>query len=120
MNIEIKRVYEPAADEDSRRVLVDWLWPRGVSRQNAQLDVWLKDIAPSSSLRMWFGHKAENFEQFSALYQHELDTEPLKQSAIQKLLDMVPSGKVTLLYGAKSTSVNHAAVLKRYLEERLK
>lgn len=120
MNIEIKRIYEPVNDGDGLRVLVDRLWPRGVSRQNARLDAWLKDIAPSPSLRTWFGHKIENFEQFSALYRHELDTELLKQSAVKQLLEMENSGKVTLLYGAKSTTVNQAAVLKRYLEEKMK
>lgn len=118
MSIEIKRIYEPADDGDGWRVLVDRLWPRGVSKQNAQIDAWLRDIAPSSSLRSWFSHKAENFEHFSELYRNELDTEPLKQPVVKQLLEMTNSGKVTLLYGSKTTLINHAVVLKQYLEEK--
>ncbi len=118
MSIEIKRVYEPSNDGDGWRVLVDRLWPRGISKQKAQLNEWMKDIAPSPSLRRWFGHKIKNYEQFSELYRHELDTEPPKRSAVKRLLEMEHFGKVTLLYGTKSTTINHAAVLKRYLEER--
>lgn len=120
MSIEIKRIYEPADDGDGWRVLIDRLWPRGVSQQNAQIDAWLKDIAPSSSLRLWFAHKTENFEHFSELYRNELDIEPLKQPVVKQLLEMEHSGKVTLLYGAKNTMVNQAVVLKQYLEERMK
>ncbi len=119
MSIVIKRIYEPAEREDGRRVLVDRLWPRGVSRQAALLDEWLKDVAPSPALRTWFGHKSENFEEFSVLYRRELDADPQKQSAVGRLIGFAKSGKLTLLYGAKSDRINHAAVLKRYLEERL-
>ena len=120
MSIEIKRKYEPADAVDGWRVLVDRLWPRGVSQQNAQLDAWLQDVAPSSSLRRCFGHKTENFEHFTELYRNELDTEPLKQLVVKQLLEMEHSGRVTLLYGAKNTLINHAVVLKRYLEEKIK
>lgn len=115
MSIEIKRVYEPALESDGRRVLVDRLWPRGISRQKAQLYQWLKDAAPSPELRVWFSHKAENFEQFSQLYQAELDNDPVKQSAVRHLLDMGKDGRVTLVYGAKNGTVSHAAVLRDYL-----
>ena len=64
MSVEIKRIYEPADETDGRRVLIDRLWPRGISKQKAQVDEWLKDVAPSPSLRVWFGHKAENFPEF--------------------------------------------------------
>jgi len=119
MSIEIKRIYEPASEEDGRRVLVDRLWPRGVSRQQARLDEWLKDAAPSPALRTWFGHKAENFEEFSDLYRRELDVDPAKQPAVLRLIELGKAGRVTLLYAAKSPAVNHAAVLQKYLLEKM-
>lgn len=118
MSMAIKRVYEPALESDGRRVLVDRLWPRGISRENAQLDEWLKDAAPSPELRVWFGHKAENFERFSQLYRAELDNDPVKQSAVRQLLNMGMDDRVTLVYGAKSETNNHAAVLRDYLLEK--
>ncbi len=87
----------------------------GVSRQDARLDEWLKDAAPSPALRVWFGHKPENFEQFSNLYRLELDTDPAKQAPVQHLIEAAKSGRVTLLYAAKSPVINHAIVLQRYL-----
>jgi uncharacterized protein YeaO (DUF488 family) len=119
MGIEIKRIYEPAAEGDGRRVLVDRLWPRGVSKQEARLDEWLKDVAPSPALRAWFGHMEENFDEFSKMYRLELDTDPVKQAAVRHLLEAGQAGKVTLLYGARSATVNHAAVLRGYLRERM-
>ncbi len=119
VGIEIKRIYEPAATKDGRRILVDRLWPRGVAKQKAQLDEWLKDIAPSPPLRAWFGHKSERFDAFAQQYRLELDTDPLKQSAVRHLLEMNEAGDITLLYGAKSDTVNHARVLQQYLREKL-
>lgn len=118
MEIKIKRIYESQSEADGRRVLVDRLWPRGVSKQKARLDEWLKDVAPSASLRIWFGHKAENFPEFSRLYRAELDTEPAKQPAILRLLKIAETDTLTLVYAAKSETVNHAAVLRQYLLER--
>ncbi|OPZ71601.1 MAG: hypothetical protein BWY80_01291 [Firmicutes bacterium ADurb.Bin456] len=119
MSIGIKRIYRPAEKKDGKRILVDRLWPRGVTKQNAQLDEWLKDVAPSPQLRTWFGHKNERFDAFALQYRLELDTDPLKQSAIRHLLAMYETGEITLLYGAKSDTINHARVLQQYLQEKL-
>ena len=119
MRIEIKRIYEPAAEGDGRRVLVDRLWPRGVSKQSARLDEWLKDAAPSPELRTWFGHREENFERFSELYRVELGADPEKKAAVKHLLEVAKEGKLTLLYAARDGTANHAAVLREVLEERI-
>lgn len=119
MGIEIKRIYEPAGKDDGRRVLVDRLWPRGVTKQEARLDAWLKDVAPSPQLRTWFGHSDERFDAFAEQYRLELDSDPIRQSAVRQLLEMGRAGDVTLLYGAKSAIINHAAVLRQYLLEKL-
>ncbi len=113
-----KRIYEAAAAADGRRVLVDRLWPRGVSKEKAKLDDWLKDIAPSPDLRNWFGHQAERFDEFSSRYRDELSQDPAKQAAVQALLEAGKAGRVTLLYGAKDPDRNQAAVLQAYLQER--
>lgn len=117
-SIEIKRIYAPASPDDGTRVLIDRLWPRGVSKERAQLTLWLKAVAPSTELREWFGHKPENMQAFTAAYQKELDTDAEKQQAIAQLLDMAKKQKLTLLYGAKDPTINHAIVLKHYLETK--
>lgn len=119
MSFEIKRIYEPASEDDGKRVLVDRLWPRGVTKEAARLDEWLKEIAPSPQLRTWFGHESEKFDEFASRYRLELDNDPQKQAAVRYLFSLNKAGKVTLLYGAKSDSVNHAAVLQQYLMEWL-
>lgn len=116
MPIQIKRIYDAADKSDGVRLLVDRLWPRGISKERAQLDGWEKDLAPSTELRKWFGHKAENFDEFSKLYQAELDKSPEAQAAAQKVRELSKNNTVTLLYGAKDPQVNHAIVLKGYLE----
>ncbi len=117
MSFEIKRIYEPAGEDDGKRILVDRLWPRGVTKEAAKLDEWLKEIAPSPQLRTWFGHESEKFDEFASRYRLELDNDPQKQAAIRKLFALNGTGRVTLLYGAKSDSINHAAVLRQYLRE---
>jgi uncharacterized protein YeaO (DUF488 family) len=113
VNIRIKRVYESPAEADGFRVLVDRLWPRGISREKACLDEWLKDIAPSMELRTWFGHKPERFEEFQARYQIELAANP----AVQELRGLAAKHPVvTLLYGAHDPEINHARVLLQYLK----
>ncbi len=109
----IKRVYdEPAADDDCR-VLVDRLWPRGVSKERAQLELWLKEVAPSPPLRTEFAHMQERFDDFRAAYEAELETNP----AVQTLRDLAAKHpKVTLLYGAKDLQTNHARVLLEFLQ----
>lgn len=111
----IKRVYEPASEDDGYRVLVDRLWPRGVSKERAALDWWDKDIAPSPELRKWFGHRAERFEEFSEQYIAELDA---NSEAVAALLDLQREHPlVTLVYAAKDPQCNHAMVLCDYLQK---
>jgi uncharacterized protein YeaO (DUF488 family) len=112
MTIAIKRVYEAALPSDGYRVLVDRLWPRGVSKEKADLDLWLKEVAPSPELREWFSHLPERFDEFSARYTAELDENP----AVGSLREVAAAhDTVTLLYGARDPRVNHAAVLLAYL-----
>lgn len=115
----IKRIYAPASPQDGYRVLVDRLWPRGVSKQRAALDAWMKDVAPTPALREWFGHQPERFEAFKTKYLLELETDSAKQPGVQALLQKAGQGVVTLLYGAKSPTVNHAVVLQQFLQARL-
>lgn len=112
-NIQIKRIYDEPADEDGYRVLVDRLWPRGVSKEDAQLDEWMKEITPSPELRKWFNHEPDKFEEFKKRYEHELAS---KHKPVEKLLDIAENHKVTLLYAAKDETHNHAIVLKEFLE----
>lgn len=116
MSIQIKRIYDPAEKSDGVRLLVDRLWPRGVSKERAKLDGWEKDLAPSTDLRKWFGHKAERLDEFSRLYRAELDKSPVAQEAAHKVKQLSKDHTVTLLYGAKDPAVNHALVLKAYLD----
>lgn len=120
MGIAIKRVYEPAAAADGKRVLVDRLWPQGESKERAQLDEWMKDIAPSAELRKWFGHDPEKFTSFKQKYRVELDTATEKQPLVKQLLEMAKDGTLTLVYAAKDAENNDAVVLREYLEEKLK
>ncbi|MBB4571579.1 DUF488 domain-containing protein [Rhizobium leucaenae] len=108
--LKLKRVYDKPSHEDGRRVLVDRLWPRGLSKKDAKLTDWIKDVAPSPQLRTWFGHKPERFADFRAKYRQELAS----NSAVQVLLDF-DDGPVTLVYGAKDPVHNHAVVLLEFL-----
>jgi len=112
--LRIKRIYEPAERDDGYRVLVDRLWPRGVSRDAAALDLWLKGIAPSPALRTWWGHDPARLGEFSARYRSELDENPAV-AELQELRGRHPL--ITLLYGARDPEVSHAGVLKAYLDE---
>lgn len=120
MALQIKRIYDAVQESDGIRLLVDRLWPRGVSKENAHLDGWLKELAPSPELRVWFGHKAENFAEFAMLYRAELDASGKAQAAAQQAALQSKNNMVTLLYGAKDTQINHAIVLRTYLEEKAK
>lgn len=116
-NIQIKRVYESFDEDDGLRVLVDRLWPRGISKEKANLDLWCKDIAPSSDLRKWFSHKSERFKEFSNRYIEELDG---NQDCVNQIVDICRKNKkVTFLYGAKDPRINHAIVLKDYIQNVL-
>ncbi len=117
MGIAIKRVYEEPAASDGKRVLVDRLWPRGVSKDQAALDDWCKDVAPSDELRKWFGHDPEKWPEFRKRFRAELDA---NEEGWQPLLDMARKArKLTLLYGARDEAHNNAVVLKAYLDDRL-
>jgi len=104
---ETKRIYEEPSKDDGYRVLVDRLWPRGVSKEEAQLDEWFKDVAPSTELRKWFDHEAAKFDEFAEPYKGDLTR---NEEAIAHLLDITGSHQVTLLYAAKDTEHNHAMV----------
>ena len=117
MDIRTKRIYESAAAEDGRRVLIDRLWPRGVSKEEAKLDAWVKDVAPSTELREWYGHDPQRYDSFQEKYRQELKNLPAAQAAVKELLAMVQEGRVTLLYAAKDKTENPAVVLKDYLEK---
>lgn len=112
MTIRIKRIYEEALDDDGYRVLVDRLWPRGVSKQRAHIDVWLKEVAPSPRLRTWFHHDPQLWEEFRQRYQTELKSNDTL-SELQALIDA--HDVVTLLYGARDEKQNQAIVLAEYL-----
>lgn len=111
-NITIKRVYEAPSPEDGTRILIDRLWPRGLSKERAQVDMWLKDLAPSTNLRKWFRHDPVRWPEFQIRYAHELDR---CSEAINKLLTCLQQGRVTLLYAAHHPDCNHAVALKSYL-----
>ena len=113
--IVLKRIYEPSSAEDGKRILVDGIWPRGISKEKAQLDKWMKEIAPSTELRKEFNHKPERFEEFKEHYIIELQQTEEKKIALNQLLEMAKEEKVTLLYGAKDEVHNQAVVLKEVL-----
>jgi uncharacterized protein YeaO (DUF488 family) len=110
-NIFLKRVYDPYDEADGYRVLVDRLWPRGISKENARLAFWLKDAAPSPELRKWFCHKPELFAEFRTRYLEELRTNEAQTQAVKQIIDLAEKDRVTLLYGAKDPVYNHAVVL---------
>lgn len=114
--IKVKRIYEKPAKSDGFRVLVDRLWPRGMKKTEAHVDLWLKDIAPSRALRTWFGHDPKKWDEFRKRYASELDD---KYEAVQAIRRLSRKGTVTLLYGAKDEEHNNAGALKEYLEGKL-
>ncbi len=117
--VEIKRIYEDPAPEDGERVLVDRLWPRGVSRERARLDAWNKEVAPSPELRKWFGHDPERFAAFTERYREELDgSEDAAAFAAHCAEVGAAGGRGTLLYAAHDPAVNHALVLKAWLDDQ--
>ena len=117
MNLRVRRVYEPAEGQDGVRVLVDRLWPRGIQKQRAAIDHWLKDLAPSHELRRQFHGQAQQWDAFVAAYALEL-TAPSAQGALQTLRDCIALGPVTLLYASRDERHNNAVALKHWLEQR--
>lgn len=112
--MKIKRVYEAPSSQDGKRILVDRLWPRGLTKEKASVDLWLKDIAPSTSLRKWFGHDPEKWEEFKKRYFDELKN---NKEQVSLLKDEMKKGTVTLIYGAKDETHNEAVVLKDLLNK---
>jgi uncharacterized protein YeaO (DUF488 family) len=114
--LKIKRVYESAEASDGMRFLVERLWPRGIRKENLQMKAWLKEVAPSPSLRSWYAHDPGKWEQFQQRYRAELKSNP---EAWQPILEESRRGDVTLLYSARDTEHNSALLLKSFLEEQL-
>jgi uncharacterized protein YeaO (DUF488 family) len=112
--IAIKRVYEAPSPDDGQRVLVDRLWPRGVSKEDAKLTEWVKTVAPSDELRKWFGHDPEKWSEFQKRYRAELKD---RGEALRELRELAAKGKLTLLFGAHDEAHNNAVVLAEYLTE---
>lgn len=115
MDIQIRRAYDPPSRSDGYRILVDRVWPRGVSKQDLALDEWRKEIAPSTRLRQWFGHDPERWEGFQQRYFAELEQ---KQDAVRDLVKRARQGRITLVYGARDPDHNQAVALTAYLRAR--
>lgn len=114
--IQIKRVYEPAARGDGRRFFVERLWPRGIAKAALARVPWVKDVAPSATLRTWYGHRVERWAEFQRRYRDELDANP---QAWQPILEAAREGTITLLYAARDEEHNSAVVLRDYLNARI-
>lgn len=115
MPIKLKRAYERPEEEDGRRILVDRIWPRGLSKEDAELDLWRKEIAPSDELRKWYGHDPERWEEFRERYFDELDH---RGDVVDELSEIASEEVVTLVFAAKDEERNNAVALKEYLEKR--
>lgn len=113
MRIQVKRVYEPTATSDGFRVLVDRLWPRGISREAAKLDLWLPDLGPSTSLRKWFNHDPARWSEFQRRYHAELKK---KKALLATITEQAKTRPVTLLYSAKDEQHNQAITLRSFLK----
>lgn len=113
MRLEVKRIYEPALRSDGRRILIDRLWPRGLSKERAAVDYWARDIAPSNALRTWYGHEPEKWPEFRRRYFAELDDAPEGVAALRNALG---PGMNTILFGSKEERLNNARALVEYLE----
>jgi uncharacterized protein YeaO (DUF488 family) len=111
-NVKLKRAYDPAVSGDGKRILVDRLWPRGVSKARAHLDSWMKDIAPSTELRTWFDHVPARWEEFRRRYRDELKQH---RALVSELRRLARGGAITLVYGAKDEAHNEAVVLRNVL-----
>ena len=112
MSVALKRAYEAPAKSDGKRVLVDRLWPRGLTREKAAIDLWLREVAPSNELRKWFGHDPEKWPEFERRYRAELKGSP----ALMELRELSRQGDITLLYAARDRLHNEALVLKQILD----
>ena len=120
LELKMKRIYEPPTEKDGFRILVDRLWPRGVKKEVAQLDAWLKDSAPSPDLRKWFDHNPEKFNAFKERYEEELLTNPPTAAAVAEILKQLEETDVTLVYAARDPEINHVVVLRDFVESQRK
>ncbi|CAM4240254.1 DUF488 domain-containing protein [Lederbergia lenta] len=120
MPIKLKRAYEAPSSSDGVRVLVDRIWPRGVSKESLKMDHWMKEVAPSEKLRKWFGHDPKKYEQFKDMYKGELQSNEEMKKQLEQLKQVVINHKkyVTLVYGAKDEKHNQAAALKEILDRQ--
>lgn len=116
MAINLKRAYEPAERGDGYRVLVDRVWPRGIAKEQLRVDAWLREVAPSTELRKWFGHDPDKWGEFKKRYLQELAAQP---DAVEPLLAKAKAGPITLVFAARDAEHNNAVALKQYLEKRL-
>lgn len=119
MDIRLKRVYEIPSEEDGQRILVDRLWPRGLTKEAAQIDVWLKDVAPSHELRRLFHHDSSQWETFVERYSAELADRPEAAACIKQLREAATAGAVTLVFSAKNVDMNNATVLRDVLQQKI-
>jgi uncharacterized protein YeaO (DUF488 family) len=117
MSIELKRAYDPPAESDGRRILVDRFWPRGVTRERLRIEAWRKDLAPGDALRKWFGHDPAKWDEFRQRYAREVGQRP---DTLEELVETARAGRVTLVFGARDSEHNHAVALKELLERRLR
>lgn len=117
MDIRCKRAYDAPSADDGRRILVDRIWPRGVSKDDLELDGWRKDLAPSGELREWFGHDPDRWDEFRERYFAELDE---RRDAVGELLANTNADRLTLVYGAKDEDHNNAVALREYLSEEIR
>jgi len=112
LKLQIKRAYEPPSRADGTRVLVDRLWPRGLTKEKAKIDIWLKDIAPSTELRKWYGHDPDKWDEFKSRYRRELKS---KADLLNEVRKKAAKGQVTLIYAARDEAHNEAVVLEQLL-----
>ena len=119
MKIRIERIYNNPKGDNSFRILVDRLWPRGLSKENTRIDLWQKDIAPSNILRKWFGHDEKKWDEFKRKYFKELDKKS-DSDTVDRIIKLAKEqNSITLLYGTKEERFNNAVALKEYLEEKI-
>jgi uncharacterized protein YeaO (DUF488 family) len=116
MIVQTKRVYDTVTPQDGVRILVDRIWPRGVSKDDAHIDIWAKEYAPSTELRKWFGHDLRKWDEFKKRYFKELSG---NKDALQTVIKNAQSKKLTLVYAAKQTQYNNARALKEYIESSI-
>jgi len=115
MSISLKRAYEPSSPSDGSRILVERLWPRGLSKQRAKIDLWAKEVAPSTPLRRWFNHEPAKWSEFKRRYVRELRAHP---EALVPILDRVRAGRVTFVFASREPRFNNAIVLKAFVERQ--